>query len=223
MTEQGSSGFAVWTVLRRDAPTAANAQPAEESLAEAIAAVQADGVVVRGMYDVSVLRADADLMLWLHGPSAEGLQAGVRRLRRSSELSGLALTWSAMGVHRDAEFNKSHVPGFLRGERARNWLTVYPFVRSYDWYVLPDDERRAMLAEHGRKGAAFTSVVANTVSAFALNDYEWLLPMESDELTDLVDMMRDLRATRARLYVRDELPFFTGRLIGVDEVAEVLA
>ena len=223
MTEQGSSGFAVWTVLRRDALTAANAQLAEESLAEAIAAVQADGVVVRGMYDVSVLRADADLMLWLHGPSAEGLQAGVRRLRRSSELSGLALTWSAMGVHRDAEFNKSHVPGFLRGERARNWLTVYPFVRSYDWYVLPDDERRAMLAEHGRKGAAFTSVVANTVSAFALNDYEWLLPMESDELTDLVDMMRDLRATRARLYVRDELPFFTGRLIGVDEVAEVLA
>ena len=223
MTEQVSSGFAVWTVLRRDALTAANAQPGSESLAEAVAATEADGVVVRGVYDVSVLRADADLMLWLHGPTAEGLQAGVRRLRRSSELQGLALTWSAMGVHRDAEFNKSHVPGFLRGERARTWLTVYPFVRSYDWYVLPDDERRAMLAEHGRKGAAFTSVVANTVSAFALSDYEWLLPMESDELTDLVDMMRDLRATKARLHVREEVPFFTGRLIGVDEVAEVLA
>ena len=96
-------------------------------------------------------------------------------------------------------------------------------MRSYDWYVLPDDERRAMLAEHGRKGAAFTSVIANTVSSFALNDYEWLLPMESDELTDLVDMMRDLRATKARLHVREEGPFFTGRLIGVDEVAEVLA
>ena len=47
--------------------------------------------------------------------------------------------------------------------------------------------------------------------------------MESDELTDLVDMMRDLRATKARLHVREEVPFFTGRLIGVDEVAEVLA
>lgn len=223
MTEQVPSGFAVWTVLRRDALTAANAQAVSEPLAAAIAGVEADGVVVRGVYDVSVLRADADLMLWLHGPTAEGLQAGVRRLRRSSELAGLALTWSAMGVHRDAEFNKAHVPGFLRGERARNWLTVYPFVRSYDWYVLPDDERRAMLAEHGRKGAAFTSVVANTVSSFALNDYEWLLPMESDELTDLVDMMRDLRATKARLHVREEVPFFTGRLIGVDEVAEVLA
>lgn len=223
MSEQGPTGYAVWTVLRRDPLTAQAARDGQESLAEAIAAVEDDGVVVRGLYDVSAMRADADLMLWLHGPTAEGLQAAVRRLRRSAELAPLALSWSAMGVHRDAEFNKSHVPGFLRGEPARAWLCVYPFVRSYDWYVLPDEDRRAMLAEHGRKGAAFRSVIANTVSAFALNDYEWLLPLESDELIDLVDLMRDLRATRARLHVREEVPFYTGRRIAADEVAEVLA
>jgi len=223
MSEQGPSGYAVWTVLRRDPLTASGTVAGSETLAGAVAGVEAGGVTVRGIYDVSAMRADADLMLWLHGDTAEGLQAAIRRLRRSSELAPLALTWSAMGVHRSAEFNKAHVPGFLRGERARTWLTVYPFVRSYDWYVLPDDERRAMLAEHGRKGAAFRSVIANTVSSFALNDYEWLLPMESDELTDLVDMMRDLRATRARLHVREEVPFFTGRRIAIDEVAEVLA
>lgn len=225
MSEQGPSGYAVWTVLRRDPLTAqgAAASGAAESLADAVAAVEADGVVVRGVYDVSAMRADADLMLWLHADTAEALQAGVRRLRRSTELAPLALTWSAMGVHRSAEFNKAHVPGFLRGERARDWLCVYPFVRSYDWYVLPDDERRAMLAEHGHKGAAFRSVIANTVSAFALNDYEWILPMESDELTDLVDMMRDLRATKARLHVREEVPFFTGRRVAPEQVAEVLA
>ena len=227
MSEQGPTGYAVWTVLRRDPLTAqgfgGRGAAGTESLAEAIAAVEDGDVVVRGLYDVSAMRADADLMLWLHGPSAEGLQAAVRRLRRSTELAPLALSWSAMGVHRDAEFNKSHVPGFLRGEPARGWLCVYPFVRSYDWYVLPEQDRRAMLAEHGRKGAAFCSVIANTVSAFALNDYEWLLPLESDELIDLVDLMRDLRATRARLHVREEVPFYTGRRIAADEVAEVLA
>jgi len=172
MSEQGPSGYAVWTVLRRDPLTASGTVAGSETLADAVAGVEAGGVTVRGIYDVSAMRADADLMLWLHGDTAEGLQAAIRRLRRSSELAPLALTWSAMGVHRSAEFNKAHVPGFLRGERARTWLTVYPFVRSYDWYVLPDDERRAMLAEHGRKGAAFRSVIANTVSSFALNDYE---------------------------------------------------
>ncbi len=80
-----------------------------------------------------------------------------------------------------------------------------------------------MLAEHGRAGAAYRGVVANTVSAFALGDYEWLLPLESDELTELVDMMRELRNTEARLHVREEVPFYTGRRIAVDEIEEVLA
>jgi chlorite dismutase len=80
-----------------------------------------------------------------------------------------------------------------------------------------------MLAEHGRAGAAYRGVVANTVSAFALGDYEWLLPLEADELTELVDMMRELRGTEARLHVREEIPFYTGRRIAVDEIEEVLA
>jgi chlorite dismutase len=125
-------------------------------------------------------------------------------------------------VHRDAEFNKRHVPGFLRGVEPKGWLCVYPFVRSYEWYLLPDEDRSRMLADHGRKGAAFRSVVANTVASFALGDYEWILPMEADELTDLVDMMRDLRSTEARRHVREEVPFFTGRRIEPAEVVEVL-
>jgi len=69
---------------------------------------------------------------------------------------------------------------------------------------------------------AFRSVLANTVAAFALGDYEWLLPMESDNLVDLVDMMRDLRATDARRHVRKEVPFYTGRRIPVTDIPEVL-
>jgi chlorite dismutase len=79
-----------------------------------------------------------------------------------------------------------------------------------------------MLAEHGRKGARFADVVANTVSTFALSDYEWLLPLESDNLISLVDLMRDLRATGARRHVREEVPFYTGRRVEIAELAEVL-
>ena len=217
--ETSPSGFTLWAVLRRNPADPRSAMGIED----AIERVEKAGVVIRGFYDVSGLRADADLMIWLHGPVPETLQWALRELRRAPQLSALLPTWNAMGVHRDAEFSKSHVPGFLRGEPARDWLVVYPFDRSYDWYVLDEDDRRRMLADHGRKGAAFTSVVANTVSAFALGDYEWILPMESDSLTDLVDMMRALRATEARLHVRNEVPFYTGRRIAVTEIAEVLA
>ncbi len=62
--------------------------------------------------------------------------------------------WSQMALHRPAEFNKSHLPAFLAGEDARAYVCVYPFVRSYEWYLLPDEERRDMLAEHGMRRAA---------------------------------------------------------------------
>lgn len=211
--------YTVYVVLRRDPHHPASGGGVQE----AVEAVTADGVTVRGVYDVSGLRADADIMLWLHGPDPEKLQSAIRTLRRSALLSSLLPTWNAMGVHVQAEFSRSHAPAFMYGKEPKRWLCVYPFVRSYEWYLLPEEERRDMLAEHGRKGSAFTGVLANTVASFALGDYEWLLGLESDELLDLVDMMRDLRYTEARRHVREEVPFYTGRrLDDADLDAQIL-
>jgi len=214
-------GYTLWAVWRRD-PEHPVIEPDDRELSDVVQLIEESGVAVRGFYDVSGLRADADLMVWLHGATAEELQRAMRRLRRTELLRRLLPVWNALGVHRDAEFNRAHVPGFLRGIPAKAWLCLYPFVRSHEWYLLPEDERKRMLAEHGRRGAAFTGVTANTVASFALGDYEWLLPLEADELTDLVDMMRDLRYTDARRHMREEVPFFTGRRLELAEIPEVL-
>jgi chlorite dismutase len=66
-------------------------------------------------------------------------------------------------------------------------------------------------------------VQANTVAAFALGDYEWVVAMEAPESIDLVDMMRHLRYTDARHHVREEIPFYTGRRIDAAAALEVLA
>jgi chlorite dismutase len=217
-------GYALWAVLRRDPANPVDSTLTDPSgdLEAAVAAVEAAGVTLRGWYDVSSIRADADLMVWLHGAAPEKLQWALRELRRSGLLKTLLPTWNALGVHRDAEFTSNHLPSFMRGKAPEKWLTVYPFVRSYEWYLLPDDERRAMLGNHGRKGAEYPQVLPNTVASFALGDYEWILALEAPELVDLVDLMRHLRQTDARRHVREEVPFYTGRRIEVNEIAEVL-
>ena len=98
----------------------------------------------------------------------------------------------------------------MADEEARDYICVYPFVRSYEWYLLPDEERRAILAEHGMAARTYPDVRANTIASFALNDYEWILAFEADELHRIVDLMRHLRGSEARLHVREETPFFTG-------------
>lgn len=219
--EPGPAGFTLWAVWRRN-PDAPVADADATELENIVAHIEAGGVTVRGFYDVSGLKADADLMVWLHGDTAEELQRDLRRLRRTEMLRTLLPVWNVLGVHRDAEFNRQHVPGFLRGVEPKGWLCLYPFVRTPEWYLADDAERRTMLADHGRKGAAHRGVVANTVAAFALGDYEWLLPLEADDPTELVDLMRDLRYTDARRYVKEETPFYTGRRLRLDEIADVL-
>jgi chlorite dismutase len=213
--------YAVWAVYART-----GVEPAGDAAAalDAWAASLADDdVVLRGWYDASGLRADADVMVWLHGPSAESLQRALRELRRTTAGPAMELVWSGMGTHRPAEFSSDHIPSFLAGSQPKSWLCVYPFVRSYDWYLLPEAERGEMLREHGLAGREFRGVQANTVAAFALNDWEWILALESDDLQELVDLMRGLRATEARRHVRLEIPFHTGRRVDAAGVVEVLA
>lgn len=214
--------YTLWAVVARSAQPFGDVTAAAAELVAWADALASEGFVLRGAYDVSALRSGCDVMVWLHGPSAEGLQEAMRRFRRTAAGSTTTIAWSAMGTHRPAEFSRDHVPSFMLGSAPLGWLCVYPFVRSYEWYLLPESERREMLREHGVAGRAFTRVQANTVAAFALNDYEWILALESDNLHDLVDLMRDLRSTQARRHVREEIPFYTGRRISVEEIVEVL-
>ncbi|MFL6003204.1 MAG: hydrogen peroxide-dependent heme synthase, partial [Nocardioides sp.] len=179
----------------------------------------AEDVIVRGCYDLSGLRADADVMVWWHAERSEQLQDAYNRLRRTAFGRRLEPVWSQMALHRPAEFNKSHIPAFLADEEPRAHVCVYPFVRSYEWYLLEDSERRRMLAEHGKMARDYADVRANTVASFALGDYEWLLAFEADELHRIVDLMRHLRASDARRHVREEVPFYTGSRA---EIADLL-
>jgi peroxiredoxin len=194
--------YTMWSVFRLATPLGPlpREEPARE-VDELIELLAAKDVVVRGTYDVSGLRADADLMVWWHAPTADALQEAYGLLRRTVLGTHLAPVWSNAALHRPAEFNKSHIPAFLAGEDAKAYLCVYPFVRSYEWYLLPEAERRELLVEHGQMARDYPDVRANTVAAFALGDYEWLLAFEA---------------------VREEIPFFTGRRRPIAEIVAAL-
>jgi chlorite dismutase len=167
-------------------------------------------VEVRGTYSTVAFRADCDLMLWLVGRTPEDVQSFVAAFRRTQAGHLTDLAWTFMGVVKPAEFTPDHRPAFVKGEPPKGFLCVYPFVRTSEWYLLPREERAALLAEHGVIGREFPEILANTTSAFGLGDWEWILAFEADRADSLVDCIRRLRDAKARLYTKEEIPFVTG-------------
>ena len=223
--------YTMWSVFRISGPGALDAaadqaKSGRPSLAAEVSELcqqaTGKGVVTRGCYDLQGLRADADYMFWWIAPSSDDLQEMYARFRRTGLGRASEPVWSAMALHRPAEFNKGHIPAFLAEEEPRAYVSVYPFVRSYEWYLLNPEERRALLAEHGMMAREYPDVRANTVACFALNDFEWMLAFEADELHRIVDLMRHLRGAQARLHTRVEIPFFAGRRKPVGELLAAL-
>jgi chlorite dismutase len=215
--------YTAWSVFRVARPLGnADRAPLVAEVSELLEQLAEKDVVVRGVYDVAGLRADADVMVWWHSASSDALQDAYSRLRRTALGTHLDPVWSQLALHRPAEFNKSHVPAFLAEEEPRTYVCIYPFVRSYEWYLLPEPERRALLAEHGQMAREYPDVRANTVASFALGDYEWMLAFEADELHRIVDLMRHLRGSETRRHVRLEVPFYTGRRRSLSELIDAL-
>ena len=182
---------------------------------------EAGVVTVRGIYDLSGMRESADYMIWWHAEEFADIQKAFADFRRKTVLGQVSeVTWVGNALHRPAEFNKSHLPSFIMGEEPGEWISVYPFVRSYDWYTMDEEKRRRILMEHGMQARDYPDVRANTVPAFALGDYEWILAFEAPELHRIVDLMYLMRYTEARHHVREEIPFHTGRR--VKDVAELI-
>lgn len=209
--------YTCWTVFNQTTQLG-NKAGASEELKSLFQKYQSIGLKLRGLYDITAMRSDAGTLVWCHSTDPKQIQNLISDLRSTAFGKVSQVSWSAMGIHRPAEFNKSHVPAFMMGVEPKGWLCVYPFVRSYDWYLLPEDERKEMLREHGFKGRDFKGIVSNTVSSFGLNDYEWILALESDDLHEIVDMMRELRYTEARRHVREEIPFYTGSKFSLAEI-----
>ena len=169
-----------------------------------------DRVQVRGAYSTTGFHPDTDILFWFVSSSMDDIQDLHVALARTRLGRALDQTHSFLGLVRPAEFAKDHLPAFVKNEEPKKYFTVYPFVRTPEWYLLAPEERGGLLREHGLAGREFPDVLANTTNAFGLGDYEWILAFEADGLDRIVDLIRRLRATEARRYTKVEIPFVTG-------------
>lgn len=167
-------------------------------------------LTVRGIYSTVGFRNDSDVIFWIISDNVDTLQDFAVDVRRTAFGQGTVLQWAFPGLTRPPEFDGDHIPSFQKGIPPRKYICLYPFVRTPEWYLLPREERGQMLREHGMKGRQFPEVLTNNVQGFGIGDYEWILAFEADEYQMFVDLLRHLRNTQARLYMKEDTPFIIG-------------
>jgi chlorite dismutase len=178
-------------------------------------------------YSIAGLRANADFMIWRIGYSLDPIQEMTARLNgtvlgRYLEVtqSFLSMTKRSMYIDKD---NPEHVEDRLHIVPGRSkYLFVYPFVKTRQWYALGVEERQTMMDEHIRVGSKYRSVKLHTTYSFGIDDQEFVVAFETDEPADFLDLVQELRETKASSYTLRDTPMYTCRQRTLAECLEAI-
>lgn len=89
------------------------------------------------------------------------------------------------------------------------YLVVYPFVKTTGWYQLDGETRRKMMIEHMRIGKRYAAVGQVLVYSFGVQDQEFVLVYEMEDLATFSRLVKELRHTEARRFTQRDTPLHT--------------
>lgn len=218
------TGFQLDPAFRRlDADTKARAA---EEFAKAVETLSPGMICLS--YSTVGLKASADLMLWRIAQQLEDFQSHQASLNRTTlgaymttGVSYLSMTKRSMYIDKVDPFHTAEsrtriVPG------RRKYLFIYPFVKTRDWYLLPQAERQRIMDEHIRVGNKYPSVKLNTTYSFGLDDQDFVVAFECDQAKDFLDLVQDLRETESSKFTVRDTPMYTCVQMPVREILKQL-
>lgn len=178
-------------------------------------------------YSLVGLRANAEFMTWRIGYSLDPIQSMSAKLAATGlgkylDVGQTFLSMTKRSIYMD-KANPEHIEDRLHIVPGKSkYLFVYPFVKTRDWYQLSLQQRQIMMDEHIRIGMKYSSVKLNTTYSFGLDDQEFVVAFETDEPADFLDLVQELRETKASSFTLRDTPMYTCRLRLLNECLDEL-
>ncbi len=172
----------------------------------------ADDGVRAFSYSTIGIKAGTDLLLWRMGPSLEALESTAARLLTAGAGRWMEVSHSFVGRIGPSQYVRkptAQEQSMFEGERSR-YLAVYPFVKSADWYLLSREARQGIMNEHMRVGHDYPAVRQLLAYSFGIDDQEFVVAYETDDLVAYGDLVRALRETEGRRSTVRDTPILTG-------------
>jgi chlorite dismutase len=182
------------------------------TLADFVSSVDHMEDVTTYAYTMVGLQPGIDLVLWRLAPSLDALEAAAAAALRCGMGTWMSVKESFLGVIRPSQYVKNPTPqeqSLFSGERSR-YLIVYPFTKSADWYLLDQDTRQRVMNEHMRIGHGFPQVRQLLANSFGLDDQDFVVAYETDDMVAFGELVRALRSTESRRSTVRDTPILAG-------------
>lgn len=183
-----------------------------DSCAEFFAAVESGEAVTTFTYSMVGLKPGIDMLLWRLGSGLDALEESAAAALRSGMGTWLEVRQSFVGVIQPSQYVKKPTPqeqSLFSGERSR-FLIVYPFTKSTEWYLLDKETRQSVMNEHMKVGHSYPQVRQLLAYSFGLDDQDFLVAYETDDLVAFSELVRSLRSTESRRSTVRDTPILTG-------------
>jgi chlorite dismutase len=176
------------------------------------------------VYSSVGLEPGVDLLLLRLADSIDALEAAGARLARSGLGRWLSIRTSLLGrvaasqyVAKPSEQERSVLDG-----DPKRYLVVYPFTKATDWYLLSREARQGVMNEHMRVGRGYPTVRQLLAYSFGLDDGDFLVAYDTDDLAVFGELVRELRGTESRRSTVDDRPILLGVRRTPEEFVELV-
>ncbi len=197
----------------------------QADVAEFCSAVgRAERRLTQHSYSTIGLRAEGDVLLWRMAERLEDLEETAADLLRAGIGRWLTPQISMIGLIRPSQYVKrptTQEQSLFEGARAR-YLIVYPFSKSTEWYLTSADERQRVMGGHMKVGHRYPQVRQLLAYSFGLDDQEFIVAYETDDLVAFQDLVRELRETESRRETARDTPIITAIYRPLGDILEML-
>lgn len=195
----------------------------EDAMAFCQAVEQARGVRTF-TYSMIGLRPGVEILLWRLAASLQDLEEAAAAALRTGMGRYLSVAESLLGIIQPSQYVKkptAQEQSLFTGERSR-YLIVYPFTKSTEWYLLDQATRQRVMNEHMRVGHRYREVRQLLAYSFGIDDQDFLVAYETDDLAVFSDLVRELRSTESRRSTVRDTPILTGVHRPLNEILTML-
>ncbi len=178
---------------------------------EAEATTAADGIRTL-TYSTIGIEPGVDLLFFRLAPSIEALETAGARLARSGVGRWLTVRHSLLGRIGASQYVRKPTDqerSILDGDPA-SYLVVYPFTKDAGWYLLSREARQGIMNEHIRVGRGYPTVRQLLAYSFGLDDQDFVVAYDTDDLVAFGDLVRELRGTESRRSTVNDRPLLLG-------------